>query len=68
MSALFVFLIQLLQAAGFPIDAHTGAVMGTTSAALRSPHHGATYRSGDSDDLGDVTFEEAPPCDISNGF
>jgi len=32
MSTLFVFLLQLLQATGFPIDIHTGVVIGTPSA------------------------------------
>ena len=68
MSALFVFLLQLLQATGFPINAHTGVVV-VTPAAPRASGHDSMHRDGGSDESDGLTFIEAtPPCDISNGF
>jgi len=72
MSALFLFLIQLLQAVGFPIDVHTGGLIGVTSAP-HNTHHTTTYKTDGSDsagkDLDDPSFEQNDsPCDISNGF
>jgi len=68
MSTLFVFLLQLLQATGFPIDIHTGVVIGTPSAP-RASGHDSMHRDGASDEPDGLTFiESTPPCDISNGF